>query len=152
MDEPTIVAPPNNKPYLWAIGTMLTLTLTATILIVRGRKVDAETLQIVVLIFAFLSTTTLSLLTFMKAQETHLSVNSRLDAFMRHSREAALAEGAERGRAEERLRALAETDAAAKTLAAALTTEREKHTALLADQAAHATGQVASRSTDQGSR
>src|SRR5678816_4493850 len=57
-----------------------------------------------------------SLLAFMKAQETHLSVNSRLDAFMRNAEMVAHVQGMAEGRAQGRTDANARTDELARGL------------------------------------
>jgi hypothetical protein len=61
-------------------------------------------------VFSVITPTTVALLAFLKAQETHLSVNSRLDAFMANAKLAAHAQGVTEGRLAGRLAADARTD------------------------------------------
>ena len=58
---------------------------------------QADPLAVCASVFGLLSSTTLSLLAFMKSQQTHLSVNSRLDDFISTSSLAAHAEGQAQG-------------------------------------------------------
>ena len=94
---PSVVAPPNNLPYVVAVVVMMGLGVVAVVIIVVLRPTQDNTLIITTLL-GFLAPTTLSLLAFMKAQETHLSVNSRLDAFMKNATYAAHAKGLMEGR------------------------------------------------------
>src|SRR3990167_10747566 len=94
----SIVPSPNNIPYVVAIIVMMGIAIVgvATITIFRPNQ---DNTVVIASIFGFLAPTTLSLLAFMKAQETHLSVNSRLDQFMKNAELAARAEGELAGRA-----------------------------------------------------
>lgn len=104
MEEPTTAKPlgksiipkPNNLPYVVAIVAMIAVTLVcvSTIMIFAP---DRDHLTLIGLVFAFVSPTTLALLTFMKSQETHLSVNSRLDQFVETSAIANRGKGREEG-------------------------------------------------------
>lgn len=87
----------SNVPYILAVVIMMTLAITGSVslLIFRPEQDNSSTIG---LIFGFLSTTTLSLLAFMKSQETHLSVNSRLDQFIESAKKIARAEGSIEGR------------------------------------------------------
>jgi len=109
----SIVPTPNNIPYIVAVVTMMLIGVVAIVVLVVMRPDNKDNLLIIGLIVGFLAPTTLSLLAFMKSQETHLSVNSRLDAFMKNARMAAHAQGVTEGRTEGRVSADARTDALA---------------------------------------
>jgi hypothetical protein len=108
-ESPTVVPPPNNLPYVIAVVIMMGLGVIGVVTIAIFRPLQDNTLIITTLL-GFLAPTTLSLLAFMKAQETHLSVNSRLDAFMRTATYAAHAKGLLEGRGEGRTSADQRTD------------------------------------------
>jgi len=99
---------PNNTPYLIAVVIMILLGVAGVAVISALRPWD-DVLVVGAMVFGFITPTTLSLLSFMKAQETHLSVNSRLEEFMRNAAEAAHGVGVEEGR----VKANARTDALA---------------------------------------
>lgn len=106
----SVVPPPNNLPYIWAVVAMMFLGVGAIAAVSIFRPVEDNTVVITTIV-GFIAPTTLSLLAFMKSQETHLSVNSRLDAFMASARAAAHAQGITQGRLEGRAMADARTDA-----------------------------------------
>lgn len=108
-DDQSIVPPANNLPYVIAVVVMMALGVIGAVVVTIARP-TAENTTLIVTIFGFLTPTTLSLLAFMKAQETHLSVNSRLDAFMASAKSAAHAEGITEGRAQGRDSANERTD------------------------------------------
>lgn len=83
--------PASNVPYIVAVITIATLVMFAIVLISIFRKEDNTIL--IATIIGFATPTTLSLLSFMKAQETHLSVNSRLDSFITAAEVAAKSSG-----------------------------------------------------------
>jgi hypothetical protein len=122
--EPTVVQPPNNVPYIVAVVLMMVLGVMAvtTLAILRP---TTDNVGVITTIVGFIAPTTLSLLAFMKAQETHLSVNSRLDAFMINAKLAAHAQGVTEGRAEGRESADARTDTL-KLSAATAAAEKQK--------------------------
>lgn len=91
-----IIAPPNNTPYLVAIVAMVGLTL-ACIVITLVFYHGPDTMQIIGMIVGASAPTTLALLAFLKSQETHLSVNSRLDEFKRAIEESSRAKGEKEG-------------------------------------------------------
>ena len=72
----------NNSIYIWAIITMTLITVTATVLISIFRP-DQDNTALITLIFGAAAPTTLSLLAFMKAQQTHVLVNSRMSEFIK---------------------------------------------------------------------
>lgn len=86
------------------VGGVVTISLA---------RPNQDNTSIITTILGFLAPTTLSLLAFMKAQETHLSVNSRLDAFMRNAELAARVQGVIEGRSQGRDDANLRTDALA---------------------------------------
>jgi hypothetical protein len=110
----SVVPAPNNVPYLIAVVAMMMVGV-AGVVTVEVLRPTADNLALNASILGFLAPTTLSLLAFMKSQETHLSVNSRLDAFMANARMAAHAQGINEGRQQGRDAANERTD----TLAAA---------------------------------
>ncbi len=108
----TIVPPPNNTPYIVAVVLMMFLGVSAVSAIAILRP-DKDNTTLITTIVGFIAPTTLSLLAFMKAQETHLSVNSRLDAFIGNAKLASRAQGLDEGRIQGRLEANERTDALA---------------------------------------
>ena len=112
----TIVPPPNNVPYIVAIVLMAMLGVVAVVAVAIARP-GLDNTALYATIAAFIGPTSLSLLAFMKAQETHLSVNSRLDAFMRNAEMVAHVQGMAEGRAQGRTDANARTDELAATAA-----------------------------------
>jgi len=84
--------------YLLAIIIMAGFGVIAILALMLLRPADDHGMAIT-MILGFLAPTTMSLLALMKAQETHLSVNSRLDAIIAMAREASHAEGVLAGQA-----------------------------------------------------
>lgn len=103
------LAMPNNTPYLVAVCVMLALGIVAVVAVTIIRPTEDNS-SLYVLIFSSIGPTTLALLAFMKAQETHLSVNSRLEQFIRNADRAARSEGELAGRAAGREAADQRTD------------------------------------------
>ena len=91
------LAPPNNVPYLVAVVIMIVVAIVAITLIALIRQ-NMDNSVLYGLILTAVGPTTLSLVAFMKAQETHLSVNSRLEEFIRNADRSARAEGELKGR------------------------------------------------------
>lgn len=106
----TVVPPANNIPYVVAVAFMMMIGVVAVVLVTVLRPDNKDNTLVIATIVGFLTPTTLSLLAFMKAQETHLSVNSRLDAFMSSAKAAAHAQGVTEGRSEGRIAADQRTD------------------------------------------
>ncbi len=102
--------PASNFQYIVAVVVMMMMGVISTTVLVVMRPDNKENLLVIGLIIGFLAPTTLSLLALMKSQETHLSVNSRLDAFMSNAKSAAYAKGVTDGRLEGRDSADARTD------------------------------------------
>lgn len=78
---------------------MFLIAIVGTVIITLIRP-DMDNGVIIAAFFGVLTPTTVSLLALMKAQETHLSVNSRLDQFIKNAGGIARAEGFEEGRKE----------------------------------------------------
>lgn len=94
--EPTIVQPPSNLPYVVAAVVMSLIGATFVVGITYLRPTQ-DNAVLIATVLGFLAPTTMGLMAFMKSQETHLSVNSRLDAFIRNARIAAHAIGRAEG-------------------------------------------------------
>lgn len=86
-----------------AIVAVLLIGVTGVVTITILRP-DLDPLAVSAVIFGFLTPTTLSLMSYLKAQETHLAVNSRLDQFIINAAKAAEAVGKEVGRKESEAR------------------------------------------------
>lgn len=89
--------------YLFAVVASLVLGIGGVAVILAIRP-EFDILIVAGIIFAFLTPTTTSILALMKtaetnaqAKETHLSVNSRLDAFIKQAQLSAKAEGVKEG-------------------------------------------------------
>ena len=102
--------PSTNSTYLIAIVVMVLIGISGIALIVSLRP-DTDFLIVSAAVFGFITPTTLALMTFLKAQEatqqakeTHLAVNSRLDAFIKNAEAAARAQGKDEGREAANLR------------------------------------------------
>lgn len=121
-----VMQPPNNTPYLIAIVIMALVAIMAIVLVAVLRPAVDNT-PLYVLILGSIGPTTLALLAFMKSQETHLSVNSRLDQFIKNADRSARAEGELAGRAAGRQSADIRTDT--------LKVEREIRADVLKEQA-----------------
>jgi len=89
---------PSNTPYLIAVVIMIAIAIGSITAIAVGRP-GLDNSNLYGLILGSIGPTTLALLAFMKSQETHLSVNSRLEQFIRNADRAARSEGELAGRA-----------------------------------------------------
>ena len=87
----------SNTPYLIAVIIMAILT-TTTIIVLIMRRPDLDNTELITKVIGFSMPTTLSLLAYMKSQQTHLSVNSRLDDFIQNAQDSSLMRGIEQGR------------------------------------------------------
>lgn len=96
----TITQKPRSYQYLWAIIIMILVGFVVVLSVMVSRQTQDNT-WLITLIIGFLTTTTGSVLTYMKAQETHLSVNSRLDAWMKAAKELSREQGFQAGRSPE---------------------------------------------------
>lgn len=88
---------------------MMTLGVIGAVSVAILRPAQDNTLLIGGL-FGFLTPTTVSILAFMKAQETHVAVNSRLDQWLSSATDAAHMKGINEGRQEGRSDADTRTD------------------------------------------
>jgi hypothetical protein len=79
-------------PYIVAV-VIMSLFGVVGILVLTIMRPTQDNTTLIALIVGFLTPTTVSLLALMKAQETHLSVNSRLDQFVASEKDASHAEG-----------------------------------------------------------
>jgi len=109
----SVIPIPNNTPYIIAVVIMVSIGVGGIILIWLARPEAMDNMLITAAVFTFIGPTTLSLLAFMKSQETHLSVNSRLDAFMSNAVKAARSEGLIQGKIEGNIESDARTDSLA---------------------------------------
>lgn len=102
------VKPNNSKIYVLAVVAIVLIS-AASIVAVEWLNPDKDNSLIITAILGFITPTMASIFSFLKAQETHLMVNSRLTEFMQNSEKAALARGRDEGRvlANERTDALA---------------------------------------------
>lgn len=89
----------NNNSYIIAVVVMFLIGV-AGIIGIGFIRPDVDILLIMTGVFGVLTLTTVSLLALLKAQETHLSVNSRLDAFIKQAGLVQRAEGVIEGREE----------------------------------------------------
>lgn len=119
-------------PYLVAVMVMAVLTVLAIVAITALRPA-ADNSALIGLVITATAPTTVALLAFMKAQETHLSVNSRLDAFMSTAKQISRMEGVQEGMASG-VQASA-TVAAAAEIASALVTAGAKAPIVIAPSA-----------------
>jgi hypothetical protein len=99
MPLPTSQKPASQLPYLAAVLFMTLLGVVA-ILVLTALKPATDNTLLIATVIGFLTPTTLSLMAFMKSQETHLMVNSRLAEFMASAKRISHYEGKEEGHAE----------------------------------------------------
>ena len=74
--------PWNGLTYVVAVVLMMALGVVGAVSVIFIRPEQDNTL-LIASIFGFLTPTTLSLLAYMKSQETHKAVNSRMSEFIR---------------------------------------------------------------------
>jgi crotonobetainyl-CoA:carnitine CoA-transferase CaiB-like acyl-CoA transferase len=95
--------PPAHAQYVWA-AVILTLIGAVLCMVVIKVRPAVDPLVVIGGVMAGLTPTIAAILALMKAQETHLSVNSRLDSFMKehaiNARNEGVTEGLAQGRAE----------------------------------------------------
>lgn len=97
MPQPSQQNPPSNWPYALT-GVLMACLGVIAILVLTSLRPTQDNSVLIATVIGFLSTTTGVIMTFMKAQETHLAVNSRLDAFMASARKVGHLEGEVSGR------------------------------------------------------
>ena len=100
---PSVILPKSKSTYVWAIVVMFMLGFIL-ILVSAVLRPQQDILVLIEKVGAVLFPTTAAVLAFLKAEETHLSVNSRLDAFMRANALVARSEGHMQGTKEEQAR------------------------------------------------
>ncbi len=88
---------PNTKAYIVAV-VLIVLIAIASIVSIDIVNPDKDNTLIIAAILGFITPTIASIFSFIKAQETHLMVNSRLSQFMENAEIAATAKGKEEGR------------------------------------------------------
>ena len=93
----------SNAPYVWAV-VILTAVAAVLVLVIVWLRPKADALDVVAQVAKGLAPTVAGVMAYLKAQETHLSVNSRLDAFMREHSALAHREGQIQGMADEQAR------------------------------------------------
>jgi hypothetical protein len=93
----------SNAPYVWAV-VILTAVAAVLVLVIVWLRPKADALDVVAQVAKGLAPTVAGVMAYLKAQETHLSVNSRLDAFMRENAALARREGQIQGMADEQAR------------------------------------------------
>jgi hypothetical protein len=91
-----LIPPPNNTYYLIAVVVMAVVGVVACVLIAVLRP-DKDNAALITSVAGFIAPTTLSLLAFMKSNDTHLSVNGRLEKYLSSVRIAAHADGVRDG-------------------------------------------------------
>lgn len=101
-------------PYVWAVVVVFFLTLLAILALISFQP-DKDHTQEIITIVGMLAPTIASILAVMKAQETHLSVNSRLDNFIEASAKSGREQGDKEGYARGQEDANARTDALKKS-------------------------------------
>lgn len=89
--------PPSTTPYLILAISMAALAIISVTVISITRP-DRDNSILITAILGFIGTATMSGMTFMKAQETHRSVDGRLEEFLASTRLAAHAQGLDEGR------------------------------------------------------
>jgi hypothetical protein len=97
---------PDNRSYIVAVLIMSLLGIGAIICITVLRP-EKDNTNLISSTIGFLAPTTMALLAFMKSQETHKAVNSRLDAFIKAASDLAHAQGIDDEKKRAALEALA---------------------------------------------
>lgn len=92
----TMIRNSMGRAYLLAILSMTMIAIIGVGGIIYLRP-DSDLIIVMATVFGFTAPTTLSLLAFLKAQETHLSVNSRLDDLIKNATNAARNQGVQDG-------------------------------------------------------
>lgn len=98
------------KPYLVASATIAVAGVLIAIGVFVSRP-EQENVTLLTFVVGFTLTVLASVMAYLKAQETHLSVNSRLDEMVRNARLAAHAEGLAQGKVKGAAAANTRTDA-----------------------------------------
>lgn len=90
------IAASSNIQYVVAVLIMSAFGVAAVVSITVLRPSQDNTV-LIASVFGFLLPTTMALLAFLKTQETHLMVNSRLEDFIKEAKAASRAEGVTEG-------------------------------------------------------
>ncbi|SRR5258706_7994129 len=96
-----------NLPYLIAVTIMAIIAVIGIVIVAIVHPADS--MLIIGAIIGFLTPTTLSLLAFMKSQETHQAVNGRLGQFIENSNALAASQGFAAGVAQNKADALSKS-------------------------------------------
>lgn len=100
--------PHSDKPtYVWAV-VILVLIGALLVMGILYLRPESDPLDVMGDVLKGLAPTIAAVLAFLKSQETHLSVNGRLDAFLAEHAKVARAEGIAQGVAEEQARVAAQ--------------------------------------------
>lgn len=99
------------SPYVWAVVvlTLIGALLVTAILLIRPQ---ADAMDVIGKVLTGLTPTIMGTLAYLKSQETHLMVNSRLDAFITAQAQLARSQGQIQGVADEQARVVIEKAAA----------------------------------------
>lgn len=100
----------SNAQYIVAIVVMMFIAVIGIVVILIARPGE-DNAVIIAALFGFLSPTTLALLAYMKSDDTHKMVNSRLDQMMDDSNAIARAVGVTEGRLQGKRESDERTDA-----------------------------------------
>lgn len=92
MTQTDYTAPAHPRPTVAYLVTIFGMTLIGVIAVITvfAFRPDKDNSTLIVAILGFVAPTTAALLAFLKAQETHVIVNSRMDEFKRELQNAAL--------------------------------------------------------------
>lgn len=114
---PKIVSPNNTLPYLVASGLIVLLGCVLVLGIIMLRP-TYDPLVVIGAVTGLLAPTLAAIQAYLKSQETHLSVNSRLDAWMKEHGEVKRMEGVAQEQGDERARVIAAAIASPPVVAA----------------------------------
>jgi Mn2+/Fe2+ NRAMP family transporter len=96
-EKKQLASPPNNTPYILAVVVMV-IAAIAGIAVILVLRPDSDPLVVSGVIAGIFTPTALSLMSFLKAQETHVLVNSRMSEAITDAAKAAYGEGMKAGR------------------------------------------------------
>lgn len=123
---PSQAPPPSKAPYVWAVVTLMLISVCMVLGIIALRPAY-DVMLVIVGVTGFMAPTLAAVLSFLKAEETHAAVNSRLDAFMEEHGRAQRAEGVAEGTDDERSRSVGRAPTvAAGTVTAVVANETAK--------------------------
>lgn len=93
----SVVEPSSSAPFIWSIVVMATIVISGVVFLQTSHP-EIDNTATMVQIFGFAGAIATGLFAAMKSAETHRSVNSRLDEWMRNAEMAAEAKGISEGR------------------------------------------------------